>query len=122
MVFLRIYCMGMCMKFLQNISPTAFTASAVAIGFLLIDDLNVNEQNSVANWFILVGQILETSSGQLQLLSNTSSNTNNTSNNANSTNENINREYYSNSSRDYNIQMMEKIRNAFDTEIENLKK
>ncbi len=41
-----------------------FTALAALIGFVLLDDLNANAQNTLANFLILVGQVLETSANQ----------------------------------------------------------
>lgn len=34
---------------LPNIPPKIFTLSAVALGYLLIDDLTANEQNALGN-------------------------------------------------------------------------
>ena len=50
---------------IANIDPTTFTGSAVIIGFLLIDDLTVEEQASVGNWFELIGMVLLTYSSQI---------------------------------------------------------
>ena len=57
-------------------SPIIYTSSAFVIGILLCDDLTPAEQNSLGNWFMLVGQTLCTNSAQQQLLNNR----NNTSN------------------------------------------
>lgn len=41
-----------------------YTLSAVLIGYALLEqDWSANKQNAIANWFILIGQILETNSG-----------------------------------------------------------
>lgn len=61
---------------LTDINAPTFTLSAVVIGFLLIDDLSPSEQNSVGNWFMMVGQVLCTNASQQQVLNN---NTNNNS-------------------------------------------
>lgn len=58
--------------FPPSISAQSFTTSAFIIGYLLIDDLNPAEQNSVGNWFMLVGQVLSTNSAQQQVLNNRS--------------------------------------------------
>lgn len=62
------------MKFPLNMNPRAFTILAFMIGYSLIDDLNANEQNAIANWFLLIGQVLETNSAQQQIINNQTSN------------------------------------------------
>lgn len=46
------------MNLIPNISPKLFSFSAVAVGYLLIDDLTANEQNALGNWLMLVAQVL----------------------------------------------------------------
>lgn len=46
------------MRIIPNVSAEAFTFSAVIIGYLLIDDMTSNEQNALGNWLMLVAQIL----------------------------------------------------------------
>lgn len=58
------------MKIVPNISAQAYTISAFAIGLILCDDLTPAEQNSLGNWFMLVGQALCTNSAQQQVLNN----------------------------------------------------
>lgn len=43
---------------LPDIPAKAFSLSAVAVGYLLIDDLTANEQNAIGNWLKLVSQVL----------------------------------------------------------------
>lgn len=62
------------MNFLEKFSPEEFTISAFVIGYILRDHFNVNEQNALGNWFMLVGQTLETSAAQLQVVQNNSNN------------------------------------------------
>jgi hypothetical protein len=45
---------------LPNIPPKLFSLSAVAVGYLLIDDMTANEQNALGNWLMLVAQVLST--------------------------------------------------------------
>lgn len=45
---------------LPNIPPKLFSLSAVAVGYLLIDDMTANEQNAVGNWLMLAAQVLST--------------------------------------------------------------
>lgn len=45
---------------LPNIPPKLFSLSAIAVGYLLIDDSTANEQNALGNWLMLVAQVLST--------------------------------------------------------------
>lgn len=58
------------MNIVPNINANVFTFSAIAVGYLLIDQLNPAEQNSLGNWFMLVGQVLATNASQQQVLNN----------------------------------------------------
>lgn len=58
------------MKLVPSVSAPIYSSSAFIIGILLCDDLTPAEQNSLGNWFILVGQALCTNSAQQQLLNN----------------------------------------------------
>lgn len=46
------------MNFIPDVPAKVFSFSAVAIGYLLIDDLTANEQNALGNWLMLVAQVL----------------------------------------------------------------
>lgn len=46
------------MSKLPNVPPKIFSLSAVAVGYLLIDDLTANEQNALGNWLMLTAQVL----------------------------------------------------------------
>lgn len=48
------------MNLIPNIPPKLFSLSAVAVGYLLIDDLTANEQNALGNWLMLTAQVLST--------------------------------------------------------------
>lgn len=54
--------------FPPNINPQTFSLIGVAVAVVLIDDLNASEQNSVGNWFELVGQYMLTHAAQQQLI------------------------------------------------------
>lgn len=41
-------------------SSKLLTLSAVAVAYLLMGDMNSNEQNAMANWLMLVAQTLST--------------------------------------------------------------
>ena len=45
---------------LPNINPKIFSLSAVAVGYILLDDMTAHEQNAVGNWLMLVAQVLST--------------------------------------------------------------
>ena len=46
------------MSLIPDVSPKAFSVSAVIVGYLLIDDLTANEQNALGNWLMLTAQVL----------------------------------------------------------------
>ena len=54
------------MNFMKKLPPKVSTLSAVAVGYILLDDSTYVEQNAIGNWFMLVGQILETNAAFLQ--------------------------------------------------------
>ena len=39
----------------SNINPTVFSWSAIVVGTILCEELNVLEQNAIGNWIILLG-------------------------------------------------------------------
>ena len=105
------------MNLIPNVPPKAFTLSSVVVGFLLIDDLNANEQNALGNWLMLVAQLLCTNAAYLQLQQERATgNSNNVTNgipghpdnNQNSTQDTIN--------------MLEKMVKALQKEVGDLKK
>lgn len=62
---------------LNSLSSFEFVTIGVLIGYILSLGLNVNEQNSLGNWFELIGQVLLTFNAQEEtLMSNTESNNN----------------------------------------------
>ena len=65
------------MKLVPSVSATSFTTSAFIIGLLLCDDLTPAEQNSLGNWFIMIGQTMCTYSAQQQVLNNRNGTSNN---------------------------------------------
>lgn len=52
-----------------SLPPEVMTALATLIGFALLDDMTADQQNSLGNFLMLIGQVLETSANQKQLLS-----------------------------------------------------
>lgn len=115
---------------LPNIPPKLFSLSAVAIGYLLIDDMTANEQNAFGNWLMLVAQVLSTNAFYravmqergLELSNSTESGKNNSytfaSNyNNRSSNNNINQNEY-----EETITMLKKMIKALEKEICEIKK
>lgn len=49
---------------ISSLSPIEFTTLGVITGYILTISLDVQAQNSLGNWFELVGQILLTASAQ----------------------------------------------------------
>ena len=45
---------------IPNIPPKLFSFSAIAVGYLLIDDATASEQNALGNWLMLFAQVLST--------------------------------------------------------------
>lgn len=97
------------MNLVPNVNARTYTLSAFVIGYLLIDDATPAEQNSLGNWFMLIGQVLCTNSAQQQVINNRNG-TSNTSN-----------QHILNDDENQ-IEMMNKVIKAMQTEIENLKK
>lgn len=46
------------MSLIPDMPPKLFSFSAVAVGYLLIDDLTAREQNALGNWLMLTAQVL----------------------------------------------------------------
>lgn len=118
---------------LPNIPPKLFSISAVAIGYLLIDDTTANEQNALGNWLMLVAQVLSTNAFYRALMQerglepreSTESGKNNSysfGNNSNYFNNNFNGK--TDSQTEYNeiIIMLEKMIRALEKEICEIKK
>lgn len=54
--------------FPPNMDPHVFSLIAVGVAYALVGEMTVNEQNSVGNWFELVGQYMLTHAAQQQLI------------------------------------------------------
>ena len=118
---------------LPNIPPKLFSISAVAIGYLLIDDTTANEQNALGNWLMLVAQVLSTNAFYRALMQerglepreSTESGKNNSysfGNNSNYFNNNFNGETDSQTEYNETIIMLEKMIRALEKEICEIKK
>lgn len=55
-------------NFPPNLNPHVFSLIAVGVGYACVGDYNANEQNSIGNWLILVGQYILTHAAQQQLI------------------------------------------------------
>ncbi len=91
------------MSIIPNISPKAFSFSAIIVGYLLIDDLTANEQNALGNWLMLTAQVLCTNAYYKQVQQERST-------------------FNKNVSNEDGIEMLKKMVNALNEEIENLKR
>lgn len=118
---------------LPNIPPKLFSASAVVVGYILIDDMTANEQNAVGNWLMLVAQVLSTNAFYravmqergLEPVGSTETGRNNADTFASSDpNQSYSSGYKQGNSNDSTetIAMLEKMVRAMQTEINNIKK
>lgn len=55
-------------NFPPSTNPHLFSMLAITVGFACVGDYNANEQNSIGNWLILVGQYILTHAAQQQLI------------------------------------------------------
>lgn len=99
------------MNLIPNIEPKLFSLSAVIVGYLLIDDTTANEQNALGNWLMLVAQVLCTNAFYKQVQAERGLD-NGPSNNPN----------YSNNENEQTVEMLKKMVNALNQEIEEIKK
>lgn len=73
-------------SFLYN--SKTYTLAAIIIGYILIEELSIDDQNAVGNWLMTVGQILDGNAAIAQAIQNkTDSNDNNQNNNDSNNND-----------------------------------
>lgn len=129
-IFIFLLCIklnsGDIMSIVPNINSNIYTLSAIVIGYILLDDATPAEQNSLGNWFMLIGQVLCTYSSQQQVLNNRNGNSNSSNNhiindNISEEKDNLNKNYEQDD-YDKQIIMMKKVISAMQQEIDNLKK
>lgn len=94
---------------LPNIPPKLFTLSAVAVGYILLDDATANEQNALGNWLMLVAQLLCTNAFYRQVREERGLETNNAKQNQNP------------STKEETIEMLEKLQKAIEQELKTIK-
>ena len=114
---------------IPNVHPKVFSGSAVAVGYILIDDMTANEQNALGNWLMLIAQVLSTNAFYQQVQEERGNKIKNSTNSGKSTNYNG---YYSKSNASDNdsskngssseIDMLKKMVEALQKEITNLEK
>ncbi len=104
------------MNLIPNISPKAFSSSAVIVGYLLIDDLTANEQNALGNWLMLTAQVICTNAFYKQVQQERGIITS-TRKSADKTTQNNHSEFRT----EDEIAMLKKMVNALNQEINNLK-
>ena len=107
------------MKLPPNIPAPIFDLSAIIIGFLLIDESTPAEQNSIGNWFMLIGQVLCTNSAQQQVINNRTNKSN--ISNQHVINNTFGSDFTNRSDTNTQIQMIERIVKAMEQELNNLK-
>ncbi len=97
----------------NNVPPSLFSLTAVAIGSILTDNSTPNEQNALGNWLMLIAQYLCTNAAIGQLQQSNSQ-----------TPGSFSEQGSSNGNDDSNdtIKMMQKMIEAMSKEIEELKK
>ncbi|MBO5182874.1 MAG: hypothetical protein J6B64_00515 [Bacilli bacterium] len=121
------------MSLIPNIPPKLFSFSAVAVGYLLIDDATANEQNAMGNWLMLVAQVLSTNAFYKQVMaergldsgptnSSAGVNTQNTNNSNYSYNKYYNNINFSEDDTKQTIEMLKRMINALNQEIDEIKK
>lgn len=112
------------MSIIPDIRPEFFSLSAVAVGYLLIDDATANEQNALGNWLMLAAQVLCTNAFYQQVQTERNNSPTNKYNNFNNSSWNSKsfpyEDYFSNSRKD--LILLEKMVNALQREIEEIKK
>ena len=98
----------------QNVSPKLYTLSAVAVGFLLLTDEDATRQNALGNWLMLVAQVISTNAYFKQVQQNNNSNNINTNN--------MNKNNINNMSKEDVYEMIKKVKESLEKELETLKK
>ena len=108
---------------IPNIPPKLFSLSAVAVGYLLIDDMTANEQNAVGNWLMLVAQVLSTNAFYREVMQERGLMPSGSTESGRTPNKNVS-DKNNNSSNDneYTIRILEKMVIAMQEEINMIKR
>ena len=99
-------------KLVPNTPANIYTLSAIVIGYILLNNSTPAEQNSLGNWFMLIGQALCTNSAQQQVI-------NNRNGTSNKSNQHIINDTFDS---DYTVENIEKVIKVTRREIDNIKK
>lgn len=94
---------------LPNVPPKLFTLSAVAVGYILLDDATANEQNALGNWLMLVAQLLCTNAFYRKVREERGLETNKAKQNTNQ------------NTKEETIEMLEKLQKAIEKELKTIK-
>lgn len=95
---------------IPNIPPKIFSLSAVAVGYILLDDATAREQNALGNWLMLVAQLLCTNAFYRQVREERGLE-----------NQNINN-VREKTQKEETIEMLEKLLKAIEEELKTIKK
>ena len=95
---------------IPNIPPKIFSLSAIAVGYILLDDATAREQNALGNWLMLVAQLLCTNAFYRQVREERGLE-----------NQNINN-VREKSQKEETIEMLEKLLKAIEEELKTKKK
>lgn len=95
---------------IPNIPPKIFSLSAVAVGYILLDNATAREQNALGNWLMLVAQLLCTNAFYRQVREERGLE-----------NKNINNVGIK-SQKEETIEMLEKLLKAIEEELKTIKK
>lgn len=108
------------MNLVPNVPAKVFSGSAVAVGYLLIENLTANEQNALGNWLMLAAQVLCTNAfyQQVQQERNQNNSATNYQNRENSFSSANTNNYAQDS--DAEIEMLKKFVSALQKEIQDL--
>lgn len=112
--------MGDNMRLVPSTPAGEFTLSAIIIGYLLIDEMTPAEQNSLGNWFMLIGQVLSTNSAQQQVLNNRTHTSNRS--NRHVINDSFGEDYENNDDIEQQMAMLKRAIEKMRQEINNLNK
>lgn len=108
------------MSLIPNIPPKLFSFSAVVVGYILIDDTTANEQNAMGNWLMLVAQVLSTNAFYKQVMAERGIESGPT-NSPGVNNPNNNNQDYSTNDTKETLEMLKKMVNALNKEINDIK-
>lgn len=106
------------MKLVPSTPANEYTLSAIIVGYILLNKSTPAEQNSLGNWFMLVGQVLCTNSAQQQVLNNRNQTSDKT--NEHIINDTLGSDYQGNT-RDEQISSLQKIIDSINEELTHLK-